>query len=87
MCEQSWYRTEWILLELQNTKTRHSLSILDGKMSKFNTHKNEKYLLKVHIFNVWKIIMQSLNKKEWILLELQITQTRHPLSILDGKNV
>ena len=31
--------------------------------------------------------MQSLNNKEWILLDLQITQTRHPLSISDGKNV
>ena len=29
--------------------------------------------------------MQSLNIKEWKLLELQITQTWHPLSILDGK--
>ena len=25
--------------------------------------------------------------KEWILLELQITQTRHPISISDEKNV
>ena len=54
------------------------------KMSKFNTHQKwQKYLLnvqktEVHIFNVWTIIMQSLNIKEWILLELQITQTRHP---------
>ena len=31
------------------------------------------------------IIIQSLNIKEWKLLELQITQTRHPLSISDGK--
>ena len=29
--------------------------------------------------------MQSLNKKEWKLLELQITQTRHPLCISDRK--
>ena len=42
---------------------------------------------KVHIFNVWTIIVQSLNIKEWILLELQITQTRHPLNIADGKSV
>ena len=42
----------------------------------------------VHIFKVWTIIMQSLNIKEWILLELQITQTlRDTLSISDGKNV
>ena len=33
------------------------------------------------------MIMQSSNIKEWILLELQITQTRHPLIISDGKNV
>ena len=39
----------------------------------------------VHIFNVWTIIMQSLNVKEWKLLELQITQTRHHLSILVRK--
>ena len=63
------------------------------KMSKFNTHQKwekncemgTKY--EVHIFNVWTIIVQSLNIKEWILLELQITQTWHPLSIADGKNV
>ena len=48
---------EWKLLELQITQTRHPLRIFDGKMSKFNTHKNEniyqmstKY--EVHIFNV-----------------------------------
>ena len=41
----------------------------------------------VHIFNDWTIIMQSLNIKEWKLLELQITQTRHPLPISDGKNI
>ena len=39
----------------------------------------------VHILNVWTIIMQSLNMKEWKLLELQITKTRHPLSISEGK--
>ena len=33
----------------------------------------------VHIFNVWTIIMHSLNEKEWKLLELQIAQTRPPL--------
>ena len=63
------------------------------KMSKFKTPKNEKQSMKyvqntmVHIFNVWSITMQSLNKKEWKLSELQITQTRHPLHISDGKNV
>ena len=42
----------------------------------------------VHVFNVWTIIVQMLNIniKDWKLLELQITQTRHPLRILDGKN-
>ena len=29
--------------------------------------------------------MQSLNIEEWKLLELQIKQTRHPLSILQNK--
>ena len=41
--------------------------------------------LPVHTFNVWTIIMQSLNIKEWNLFELEITQTRHPLGILDEK--
>ena len=31
--------------------------------------------------------MKCLNIKGMIFLELQITQTRHPLSISDGKNV
>ena len=63
------------------------------KMSKFNTLKNCENIYqmctkkKVHIFNVWTIIMQSLNIKEWKLFELQITQTWHPLRISDGKNV
>ena len=39
----------------------------------------------VDIFNMWTIIMQSLNKKEWKLLELQITQTRHPKSVADRR--
>ena len=38
-------------------------------------------------FNVYTSIMQSLSIKENLLLELQIIQTRHPLSISDGKNV
>ena len=37
----------------------------------------------VHILNVWTIIMQNLNLKKWKLLELQITQTRHPKSVAD----
>ena len=74
--------------------TRHPLSISDGKKCLSSTSiKSEKKIMKhaqnrqVHIFNVWTISMQSLNIKEWILLKLQITQTRHHLSILDGKNV
>ena len=47
-----------------------------------NLHKKKE----VHIFNVWTIIVQSLTVKEWKLLELQITQTRDALRILDGKN-
>ena len=76
----------------QITQTIHPLSILwkkfyvqDPKKEKKNHIMCTKY--DVHIFNVWTIIMQSLNKKEWKLLESQITQTRHPLCILDGKNV
>ena len=63
------------------------------KMSKFNTLEYCKNIYQmctkkeVHIFYVWTIIMQSLNIKEWKLLELQITQTWHPLCISDGKNV
>ena len=38
------------------------------------------------MFNVGIIIMQSLNIKKAKLFELQITQTRHPLRISDGKN-
>ena len=37
------------------------------------------------MFNVLIIIMFSLNIKELELLELQITQTRNPLRISDGK--
>ena len=90
---QSLNIKEWKLLELQITQTRHHLSILQKNISKFKTPKNEnknhkmctKY--KVHIFNVWTIIMQSLNIKERKLLELQVTQTQHPLRIWDGKHV
>ena len=62
------------------------------KMSKFNSLKNKKMFIKFaekgrHMFNVWTIIMQSLNIKEWKLLELQITQTRNHLSISNEKNV
>ena len=34
------------MLELQITQTRHHLSILREKMSKFNTPKNEKIFMK-----------------------------------------
>ena len=92
---------EWKLLELRTTQTRNPLSILwkmskfktpknEKQSMKYvqNTKKQSmKYVqnTKVHIFNVWSITMQSLNKKEWKLSELQITQTRHPLHISDGK--
>ena len=39
----------------------------------------------MHIFNLWTFIMQWLNKVEWKLLELQITQTRHPKCVADGQ--
>ena len=35
------------------------------------------------MFNVWAIIIQSLNIREWKLLELQITQTGHPKRVAD----
>ena len=35
--------------------------------------------------SILAIIIQSLNKKEWKLLELQITQTRHTKSVADGR--
>ena len=36
-------------------------------------------------FYMWTLIMQSLNKKEWYLLKLQITQTRFPKNVADVK--
>ena len=54
-------------------------------MSKFNSPKNKKlsnvHKKEKHMFNVWTIIMQSLNIKEWKLLEL----TRNHLSISNEK--
>ena len=41
---------------------------------------------KVHILDVWTIIMQIWNINEWNLFELQITQTGPHLSILGQKN-
>ena len=78
------------LLQLQITQTRHHLSILDVKMSKINTPQKWFFFFVKCAQNrrcTSLINMQSLNIKVWILLELQITQTRHPLSISDGKNV
>ena len=34
---------------------------------------------------MWKTNMQSSNKKDWKILELQIKQTRHPKSVADGQ--
>ena len=81
---QSLNMKEWKLLELQITQTRHTLSISDGKKCLSST------ALKIctkkrHMFNVWPIIMQSLNIKEWKLFELQNTQTRNHLSITMSK--
>ena len=58
------------------------LSSTSLKMRKYswNVHK-----MKVRVFNMSTIIMQSLNKKEWKLLQLQITQTRHPKSVVGGQ--
>ena len=69
---------EWKLLELQITQTRHHPSILRKEMSLIKTQKKKKSIMNVHKIYVWTIIMQSLNIKEWKLLEVQITQTRHP---------
>ena len=54
------------------------------EMSKFNIKKiweniNQNWTKqKVHIFNKSGVSMQGLNKKEWKLFELQITQCKHP---------
>ena len=74
---------EWKLLDLQITQTTHPLSISDGKMSKFYSPKIRNFYQvltkkEVHMFNVWTMIMQSLNIKEWKLFELHII---HHLSI------
>ena len=55
------------------------------KMSKFNSPQKWKKSEmckkeEMNIFNMWTIIRQSLKKKEWKLLELQITQTGYPKS-------
>ena len=60
------------------------------KMSKFNTRKNEKIFIKCARKRRCTSLMyeQSLGKaliKEWKLLELQITQTRHPKSVADWR--
>ena len=39
----------------------------------------------MNIFNIYTIIMLKLDIEERKLLKFQITQTRHHLSILDGK--
>ena len=71
-----------------------ALRISGGKMFKFNTRKKWENIYQmctkweVHIFNMWTaiiMIMLSLNKKEWKLLELKITHTRHPKSDVDGQ--
>ena len=81
---------EWKLLQI--TQTIWLLPISDGKKCLSSTTiLNEKNIYqmctkwKVHIFNEWTIILQSLKIKKWKLFELQITQTRHHLSILRGK--
>ena len=62
--------------------------LVQDPQNKKNTDSWNVHREKVHIFNVWTIIMQSLSIKEWTLLGLQITQTRQPLSFSDGeKNV
>ena len=73
---QSFNIKEWKLFELQFTQTRHPYAFPKEKMSKFNTRKKWENIYQmctkweVHIFNVWTIIRQILNIKEWKLLEL-----------------
>ena len=83
---QSLNIKEWKLLELQITETRHPLSISDGKTAlKLLKYLSNVQKKKVHMFNVWTVMMQSLNNKEGKLFELDITQIRHHLGILIKK--
>ena len=87
---QSLNIKEWKLFKLQITHTGHSLSSSDGKCLSSTALKSRKCLTNLHkkdrhMFNIWTIIMQSLNIKEWKLFELQITQTRNHLSISNEK--
>ena len=80
------------MFELQITQTRNPLRISDGKNVQVQHLLNvRKYLSNVHkmvgayfqcMNNHYK---KSLNIEESNLFELQITQTRHPLRISDGK--
>ena len=87
---QSLNIKEWKQYELQITLTRHPLRISNGIMSKFNIRKMRKYLSNVH--NIGGTHFQCMNnyqaKFEYkgmkqLLLEFQITQTRHPKSVAD----
>ena len=95
MCNQSlckiWIYKGMKTVGVTDYTNQTPLRILDWKMSTFNTRKIWENIYQmctkweVHIFNVWTIIMERLNIKEWKLLELQFTQTRHPLRISDRK--
>ena len=67
---------EWNLFLIQITHKLHNVSTDVIMMSKFNS---PKYIIKC-AQNIGSTcsVMESLNKKEEKLLELQITQNRHP---------
>ena len=91
---QSLNIKEWNLFELQihtNKQRKQSKGGVDVIMSKFNNPKN---IIKcaqnigcTHVQCVSNHNILSLNMKERILLESQIKQTKHPLSISDGLNI
>ena len=84
---QSLNIKEWKLLELQITQTRHPnhfgwKNLQVQRKIFFKCAHNRRYTCSMH---EWSIIMQSWIIKIWKLWELQITQTRHHLSILNLK--
>ena len=80
------------LLEVQITQTRHPQSILQKTILSSRPQKGKKIFMKVYY--VRGAHLQCVNNhyakyenKRMKILELQITQTRQPLRISDGKNV
>ena len=80
-------KSVWVTIYTDQTPSLHSgqkicLSVTPLKNKKLDIHESSKKY-EVHIFDMWTISMQSFNKNEWKLLELQITKTRRPKSIAD----